>query len=363
MSLNRREFLRNAAVGSATAVAAAGVSGSAEAVTLMREPKDRPEGALGLLYDSTVCIGCKACVSRCKEVNGMPPEILPDQREWNPGTWDTPKDLSGRTLNIIKAYMHGTIEEKDREENGYAFIKRQCLHCVDPSCVSACPVSAMIKDPETGIVRHDPDRCIGCRYCVYACPFGVPKYQFEGAFGKIAKCELCNHRLPEGDIPGCVEACPTGATLFGRVKDLHEEAQRRLALKPGDTYLYPRGDISNAIQKPGSTHEKVVAAVYRPEVYGYDGPLGGTQALYLSAVGFDKLGLPFGKDRYGRDIPNHAYARETEGVQHFLYTGMIAPAAVLSALVLLAFFNTEKHTSEVELEAERAEADQEETKP
>ncbi|MCW5698265.1 MAG: hydrogenase 2 operon protein HybA [Rhodospirillales bacterium] len=348
MSMNRREFLKGAAVGGATAVAAAGASSEAQAITLMREPKERPEGALGLLYDSTLCVGCKACVARCKEVNHMPVEIYPDQSEWNSGTWDTAKDLSGKTLNVIKAYMNGTIAEKDRETDGFAFIKRQCLHCVDPSCVSACPVSAMIKDPETGIVSHDPDRCIGCRYCVYACPFGVPKYDFEGAFGQIHKCQLCNHRLPEGKMPGCVDACPTGATLFGRVEDLNKEARQRLSLKAGDAYTYPRGDISGAIERPRSPHEKVISAEYQQEVYGYDGPLGGTQALYLSAVSFNKLGLPHGTDNFGRKIPDHAYARETEGVQHFLYTGMIAPAAVLTALVLMAYRNSEKHTSEAE---------------
>jgi Fe-S-cluster-containing dehydrogenase component len=334
MSINRRQFLTNATAGTA-AVAVAGTATESQA--LQRTPNPRLPEALGLLYDSTLCVGCKACVAGCKTANNMPVEIAPDQEAWNAGTWDTAKGLSGKTLNVIKVYQNGSMEEKDREVDGFAFIKRQCLHCVDPSCVSCCPVSAMIKDPETGVVRNDPDRCIGCRYCVYACPFQVPKFEFDGPFGRIEKCELCRHRLADGELPGCVESCPTGATLFGRVQDLYHEADRRRSLKPGDTYTYPRGDISRRYGPDTPPHEKVVAAAYLPEVYG-ETVLGGTQALYLSAVSFDKLGLP-----YGDDIPTHSYATETEGVQHFLYKGMIAPAAVLTGLVLLARRNVDKH--------------------
>jgi ferredoxin len=207
--------------------------------------------------------------------------------------------------------------------------------------MSACPVSAMLKDPETGIVSHDPDRCIGCRYCVYACPFGVPQYDFSGPFGQIHKCQLCKHRLAEGELPGCVESCPTGATLFGRYEDLREEAHRRIKLKPGDTHVYPRGDASGKYGGYHPPNEKVVTAEYRPEVYG-ENILGGVQTLYLAAVPFDKLGLPYG------NVPDHAYATETEGVQHLLYTGMIAPATVLTVLILLARRNFDQHHHEAE---------------
>jgi Fe-S-cluster-containing dehydrogenase component len=325
--MERRDFLRSMAAGGA---AAAGVTSSAdEAAALQRLPKEMPPNAVGLLYDSTLCIGCKACVAGCKAANGMLAEISADQRAWNPGTWDTPKGLSGRTLNTILVYLDGAIEQKDREDNGFAFVKRQCLHCVDASCVSCCPVSAMIKDPETGVVLNDTDRCIGCRYCVYACPFQVPKYEFDNALGRILKCELCRHRLADGELPGCVQSCPTGATLFGRVEDLRREAYRRLALKPGDTYNYPRGDLNGRYGRPEPPHEKVVTAAYLPELYG-DKVLGGTQCLYVSAVPFDKLGLPYG------NVPDHAYASETEGLQHTLYRWMMAPAIVLGALIYFA---------------------------
>jgi Fe-S-cluster-containing dehydrogenase component len=122
-----------------------------------------PPKAVGMLYDATICIGCKACMVGCKEANGMPV----DSEMENP-IWDSPVDLSPKTLNIIKAYRSGNAEVKDREVDGYSFIKRHCMHCVDPVCVSVCPVTALIKDPEIGVVRYDADVCIGCRYCVYA---------------------------------------------------------------------------------------------------------------------------------------------------------------------------------------------------
>jgi Fe-S-cluster-containing dehydrogenase component len=340
MTTDRRGFLQSLAAGGA-AIGAAAAGRPAEADAFERQAKPRLPEALGLFYDSTLCIGCKACVAGCKEANGMPPEVSADQAKWNSGTWDTPKDLSGKTLNIIKVYRDGTMEQKDSATDGFAFIKRQCLHCVDPSCVSCCPVSAMIKDPVTGAVRNDPDRCIGCRYCVYACPFQVPKYELDKAFGRIRKCELCRHRLAEGKLPGCVEHCPTGATLFGRVEDLREEAHRRLALKPGDVYSYPRGDINGRYGPPTPPHEKVIQVAYLPEVYG-EKVLGGTQALYVSAVPFDKLGLPYG------NVPDHMYATETEGIQEFLYKGMVAPALVLAALVGLAYRNVRRHHHEAD---------------
>ncbi len=114
------------------------------------------------LYDATVCIGCKACQAACKRANDNPPVFSTAQH-----LYDNPTDLDAYTFNIIKLYRNGSAQVKDREKDGYSYVKRHCMHCVDPSCVSACPVSALTKDPKTGIVRYDKGACIGCRYCIF----------------------------------------------------------------------------------------------------------------------------------------------------------------------------------------------------
>jgi Fe-S-cluster-containing dehydrogenase component len=262
MSIKRRDFLKAAVSGGAVAA----LPGPAEA----RPNLEPPKNAVGMLYDATLCIGCKACMVGCKEANDMPVE--------NAGAspiWDTPVDTSGKTLNIIKVYRNGTAEVKDREVDGFSFVKRHCMHCVDPGCISVCPVTAMRKDSETGVVTHHPDACIGCRYCVWACPYDIPKWDFEDAFGQIAKCEFCNHRLAEGLLPACVEHCPTGASLFGTRDEMLAEAKRRLALEPGSTYAYPR----NTLDDP-HRHEATVP-LYIDRVYG-ESQGGGTQVLVLA---------------------------------------------------------------------------------
>jgi len=231
--------------------------------------------------------------------------------------------FSGKTKNIIKLYRNGSAQTKDVEVDGYAFMKHSCLHCVDPSCVSACPVSAMLKDPVTGIVTYDEKDCIGCRYCIVACPFDVPRFEYDTPFPKIVKCELCNH-LQEGDkfkYSACAQVCPTGATLFGPTRELMAEAKRRLALPAGGTTVYPRGRID-----AGDTYEGPVAP-YVQQVYG-ENELGGTQVLKLSAIPFEKLGL--------RNLPERSFSAVSETMQHTLYGYLIAPAIVLGGLVYVA---------------------------
>ncbi|MEW8211971.1 MAG: hydrogenase 2 protein HybA, partial [Candidatus Thiodiazotropha taylori] len=120
--MKRRDFLK-ASLGGAALLG----SGTAQS----RGNLEPAEEAIGMLFDSTLCIGCKACVSKCKEVNGMPATPLEDETYW-----DAARDLSHETLNVIKVYQEGEASIKDAAENGYAFEKRSCMHCVDPGCVS-----------------------------------------------------------------------------------------------------------------------------------------------------------------------------------------------------------------------------------
>jgi Fe-S-cluster-containing dehydrogenase component len=310
MSFDRRDFLKGALGGGALLAGATSVQA--------RDNKPIPPDAVGLLFDSALCVGCKACVAACKEANNMPPEFSTPQQYW-----DTPLDLSGKTLNVIKVYQHGTGLTKDSATDGFAFNKVSCLHCADPSCVSACPVSAMKKNPVTGIVTYNKDACIGCRYCVAACPFGVPRFEYDKAFPQISKCQLCEHRMDEGKYAACAEVCPTGATLFGKLTDLKAEAARRLALKPGEDTEFPRGDL-NRLDQPAYPAK---AASYVQHVYG-DKELGGVQVLRVSAVPFEKLGLPPLRER--------SYAADSETMQHTLYGGLVLPLAFLGVLGFLA---------------------------
>lgn len=310
----RRNFLKGVVAASGAAVAATAVTVPPAAA---RETKQRPPEALGLLYDATLCVGCKACVAACKQANDNPAEFSTVDQ-----LWDTPLDTSGKTFNLIKMYRSGTMETKDAEENGFAFMKTSCMHCADPSCVSACPVSAMVKNPENGIVEYNADACIGCRYCVAACPFGIPKYQYDSPTGKIGKCELCRHRYKDGHYSACAEVCPTGATLFGKTSDLLAEAKRRLALKPGSTAVFPRGKLGGVDQN----YENVVGN-YQQHVYG-EKEYGGTQVLKLSGVPFEKVGMP--------NLPPEAAAAHSESIQHMLYGGLVMPLAVLGAMTFVA---------------------------
>lgn len=340
----RRDFLKGA-------LAAGTIVGAGGTAVQARETHKVPEDALGLLYDATLCIGCKACVAACKEANDNPPEFNTFDK-----LWDTPLDTSGYTYNIIKMYRHGTMETKDAETDGYAFMKTSCMHCADPSCVSACPVSAMTKDPATGIVEYHPNKCIGCRYCVAACPFGIPKYQYDDPTGRIGKCELCRHRHKDGHYSACAEVCPTGATLFGRTADLLAEAKRRLALKPGSVATYPRGHLRHGQLKqllgepegrgkmerkgwkdePNQDYEGEVGR-YVQHIYG-EKEYGGTQVLKLSGVPFEKVGMP--------KLPPYSSAATSETIQHSLYGGLLMPIAVLGALTFIAKRNIKPEDDE-----------------
>ena len=314
MSLDRRRFLKVLGGGAGAAAATA----SAGPVAHARARKTMPEHALGLLFDGTLCIGCRACIAGCKEANGMPAE----RTELEIGNyWDAPLDISGKTLNVIKAYRSGSGEHKDRVVDGFAFTKQSCFHCVDPSCVSACPVSAMTKDPVTGIVSYNVEACIGCRYCVAACPFGVPRFTFDKPDPHISKCQLCRHLLVQGQIPACAQVCPTGATLFGKVADLKKEIARRRALPPGSTTVFPRGQLGGKDSYSGAVGK------YVDHVFG-EHEIGGTQVMHLSGVPFELLGKP--------TLPDVAPASVSERLQHGIYYGFIAPLSFLAFLVAAA---------------------------
>ena len=248
MELSRREALRGIVSKCAPVAAIALALPAADAA----ETSSRPAAPIGMLYDATLCIGCKACVSACAEANELPRDVSRD------GLHQAPEDLNAFTKNIIKLY-------KPQENSPDSFVKLQCMHCLDPACVAACPFQSLWKDERTGVVAWEPSRCIGCRYCEVACPYHVPKFEWNAFNAKIVKCEFCRPRLDKGFEPACTSVCPTHAVIFGPREDLLSQAKARIEHSP-DKYFENR-------------------------VYG-EHEAGGTQVLYLSHVPFEKIGLP-----------------------------------------------------------------------
>jgi formate dehydrogenase beta subunit len=276
MALTRRTLLKGmASAGAGAGAGLAALSGEAHA-----EPRAAPADAVGMLYDTTRCIGCKACVVACRKAN----DLDPDPRGLEEALYDAPERLSAHTKNIIKLH---------KDDSGWSYMKSQCMHCIDPACAAACMIGALQKR-EFGIVSWDEAHCVGCRYCQMACPYNVPKFEWEARNPRIVKCELCRHRIAEGGIPACCEVCPKEAVIYGKRTDLLAEAHKRLADHP-DRYV--------------------------DKVYGeHDG--GGTQVLYLSHVPFEKLGLP--------TLGDHAQAETTRSLQHAVLKWVVPPVVLFT---------------------------------
>jgi formate dehydrogenase iron-sulfur subunit len=168
-----------------------------------------------ILTDVTKCIACGKCVEACKKVNHLAEDV--------PRRWDVGDGLTARNWTSI---VDGPKE---------SHVRKQCRHCLEPACVSACPVGAMHKT-EIGAVIYDGAKCMGCRYCMMACPYEIPRYEWGRAVPYVQKCILCYERILQGQQPACTEACPTQATIFGDREALLAEAHRRIREKP-DLYI------------------------------------------------------------------------------------------------------------------------------
>lgn len=177
-----------------------------------------------MLVDLTRCIGCRACVRACDERNHLPPAAR------STTVWDGPEEtLAFDQWTVVNTVAAGSSGDP-------VPVKRQCMHCLDPACVSVCPVGAM-RRLSSGAVVYQGDRCVGCRYCVFACPFGVPKFQWDsGMTPVVGKCQFCAQQGAGSSGPACAAACPTGALKFGRRDALLMEARARMHARP-DRYL------------------------------------------------------------------------------------------------------------------------------
>jgi formate dehydrogenase iron-sulfur subunit len=261
--INRRAFLGSAvALGGATL---AGSPGTAGATPDLQGWPDR----FGMLTDLTACVGCRSCERACNEWNGLP---APEQPFDEAGVFDEARRPTSKAYTVVNRY------DGPADGGGPVYRKIQCNHCNEPACATACPAHAYFKTPE-GAVKYDADLCFGCRYCMTACPFGVPAYSYESAFEpKIVKCTFCHDRVKEGRIPACAESCPAGALTFGKRSDLINLARRKIEAQP-ERYL--------------------------DHIYG-EREVGGTSWMYLSGVPFGDLGFP-------TDLPNYPLIENTKG--------------------------------------------------
>ncbi len=233
-----------------------------------------------ILTDTTKCIGCNQCGIACKRVNHLAPDA--------PRRWDLDDGLSARNWTSI-------VEGPKR-----TFARKQCRHCLEPACVSACPVGALSKT-SIGAVVYDSAKCMGCRYCMMACPYGIPRYDWELTVPYVRKCILCYDRIREGGQPACTEACPTKTTIFGDRGVLLTEAHRRIAVSPG---LY--------VNKVWGEHD-----------------LGGTSVLYISNV--DLSFLAAGSPAGSSPLPETT-ALAMHAVP-FAFTGVVGAMAGLNWII------------------------------
>jgi formate dehydrogenase beta subunit len=285
--MDRRGFLKTSLV-----VGAAALSSNK---TIAQDKRD-PEEFVGILVDTTRCIGCRACEVACGEEHDLfVPDVL------NDGALEKHRKTSVEQWTVVNKY---------ETEKGDVFVKRQCMHCYQAACATACPTEAMLKT-EQGPVTWNGNKCIGCRYCMVSCPFEMPKFEYNEWNPKLQKCTMCFERLEAGQKPACVEACPTDALMFGtRVKNL-EIARHRIYSHP-DEYVH--------------------------HIYG-ENEVGGTGYIYLSAVPFDQIG-------FRTDLGTTPYPEYTKD---FLYT---VPMVLFGAPAFLLGLNALASISKPGIEGE-----------
>lgn len=267
MGINRRSFLKVLGGG----IVGGGIAGVASGnIVIPRKLKTEetapPKEFVGVLVDTTRCVGCRACEAACAEENHLPVPDIADE-----SVFKKERKTTVSQLTVVSRYQ---------TEKGEVFVKKQCMHCNQPGCVAACLVKAMEKRKEGPVTWAS--NCMGCRYCMPSCPFEMPKFEYESSNPRIQKCSLCWDRIEKGEKPACVDACPEKALTFGPRRKLIEEANRRIYQKPGE---------------------------YLTHIYG-EHEVGGTGYLYISEVPFEQIG-------FRTDLGTIAYPEYSKG---FLYS-------------------------------------------
>jgi len=278
---SRRDFLKS------TALIGAGVTGLSS--TAKAGPKNiLSEDRMGVLVDTTVCVGCRNCEWACKEAHNLPAGNLDSHEDRK--VLETKRRPDHTALTVINEYSPG------KNSNLPLDVKVQCMHCDHPACVSACIVGAFEKH-ENGTVTWDTDMCIGCRYCMAACPFQVPAFEYEKALNpQIMKCDFCFERTKEGKLPACVNICPAEALTYGTRTELVKIARDRIKRNP-DRYV--------------------------DHIFG-EYEVGGTSWMYLANKEFAELDFP--------KLGQKPAPGVSESIQHGIFAYFVPPVSLYALL-------------------------------
>jgi len=286
MQINRRHFLKLS--GALAATPLAGKKKTAQASKLPALSVD----SYGCLVDTTLCVGCRKCEQACNERHHLP---KPEESFEELTVLENERRMDETSYTVVNKYYPqqiGSLTWRNRP----TFVKFQCMHCNDPSCVSACIVGALTKQPN-GAVIYDPQKCIGCRYCMVACPFQVPAYEYYNALTpQVRKCTFCFNYIKDGGLPACAQVCPREVITFGKKSELLRLARWKIKNNPGK---------------------------YVDHIYG-EHEVGGTSWMYLAAEPFERIGFP----KLGTKAP----PRLTEAIQHGLFQYFAAPIGLFAVL-------------------------------
>lgn len=299
---NRRDFLKTAAAIGASI----GIAGSAKPAKASE--KTLSDDRFGILVDTDVCVGCRHCEWACRVAHNIP---TPDLDTFSDNSvFKEYRRTDASSLTVVNEF------ENERNSAMPVHVKTQCMHCEHPACVSACIVGAFSK-LEDGSVVWDGDKCIGCRYCMVACQFQIPTYDYDRSIDpQIRKCDLCNERRKTEKLPACVNICPNEALLFGKRDDIVRIAKSRIKRKYD---------------------------VYIDHIYG-EKEIGGTSWMYIAGKDFEKLKLP--KLNYS-PAPGIS-----ESIQHGIFAYFVPPVTLYALLGTIMWITRKKKVDDTEINEE-----------
>jgi Fe-S-cluster-containing dehydrogenase component len=283
VNVSRRDFLKKAgAAGLGGTVVGLG-TGAAGA----SETRETSDDWMGVLVDITKCIGCRRCEAACREANQF--GLLSDEDLEDRAVFAEYRRPAPDCHTVVNAHPAGLPDP----QHPPAYVKLNCFHCNEPACVSACLVGAFSKEPD-GTVAYDAWRCMGCRYCMIACPFQIPTYEYDNPLTpQVRKCTLCsNEGNPnKGGVPACVSTCPKEVMVYGKRSELIARAHTLIERHPD---------------------------VYSDHVYG-EHEVGGTSWLYLGPKehSFAEMGF--------LELGSSPPPMRTERIQHGIFKYFIPP--------------------------------------